>query len=278
MTAEVHDPMSRPTSRLAGMQRLAAGPRDPSAEIWRRLDVALAVALLAVLELAHASVKGDGGLLTAIFLVPFVAPIAVRRSWPAGALLASTAVLLIQDPFGHILTSLNGDQAVPMLLAYGAGAWLPTRRAVTALAIALVMTLFWALGPPDTVTTISQVPGPTFYVALLLVPTWGVARVIRRDRESARAFSELADTSLALSREEAATAVAAERARISVELHDIIAHSVSAMVVQAGSARLLLRTDPEQARESMSAIERTGRDALTDLRSLLGMLRRQEAP
>ena len=77
--------------------------------------------------------------------------------------------------------------------------------------------------------------------------------------------------------EEAAAAVAAERERISVELHDIIAHSVSAMVVQAGSARLLLRTDRERARESLSAIERTGRDTLTDLRSLLGMLRRQEA-
>jgi signal transduction histidine kinase len=49
------------------------------------------------------------------------------------------------------------------------------------------------------------------------------------------------------------------------------------MVVQAGSARLLLRSDPERARESLSAIERTGRDTLTDLRSLLWTLRRQEA-
>ena len=93
----------------------------------------------------------------------------------------------------------------------------------------------------------------------------------------AREFAELADATLALSRDEAASAVAAEREQISVELHDIIAHSVSAMVVQAGSARLLLRSDPERARESLSAIERTGRGTLTDLRSLLGMLRRQEA-
>ena len=95
--------------------------------------------------------------------------------------------------------------------------------------------------------------------------------------ESARAFAQLAESTLALSREETAAAVAAERERISVELHDIIAHSVSAMVVQAGSARLVLRTDRERARESLSAIEQTGRDTLTDLRSLLGIMRRQEA-
>ena len=242
-----------------------------------QLDLALAVGTLAVLEVVHATIPDGGGLATAIALVPFVAPLAVRHRWPLAALLASAAVVLIQNPFGQILTSINGDQAVPMILSYGAGAWLPTRPAVTALASSLWLMIVWTLMPPGGATTLSQVPGPTFYVVMLLVPTWSVARVIRRDRESAREFAQLAEATLALSREEAATAVTAERERISVELHDIIAHSVSAMVVQAGSARLLLRSDPERARESLSAIERTGRDTLTDLRSLLGMLRRQEA-
>jgi signal transduction histidine kinase len=243
----------------------------------RRLDLAVAIATLVGLEAVHATSSGGGGLVTAIALVPFVAPLAVRRRWPLAALLVSVAVVLIQKPFGEILRSLNGDQVVLLLLSYGAGAWLPGRRAVGALASALVLMITWALMPPGAATTLSQVPGPTFYVLVQLVPTWSVARVIRRHRESAREFSELAETTLALSREEAASAVAAERERISVELHDIIAHTVSAMVVQAGSARLLLRTDPERARESLSAIERTGRDTLTDLRSLLGMMRRQEA-
>ena len=243
-----------------------------------RLDLAVAVATLAVLEVVHATISDGGGLATAVALVPFVAPLAVRHRWPLAALLASTAVVLIQNPFGQILTSLNGDQAVPLLLSYGAGAWLPARRAILALTSALVLLLAWALVPPwGAATTLSAVPGPTFYVVMLLVPTWCVARVIRRDRESAREFSALADQTLAFSRQEAAAAVAAERERISVELHDIIAHRVSAMVVQAGSARLVLRTDRDRARESLSAIERTGRDTLTDLRSLLGMLRRQEA-
>jgi len=267
------------TAQSLDPQRPAARTIDPIGAIGRRLDLALGAGLLAVLELIHATTNGGGGLVTAFALVPFVAPIAVRRRWPLGALLASTAVVLIQKPFGgQILTSLNGDQAVPMLLSYGAGAWLPARRSVVALATALLLMIIWELIPPGGVTTLSGLPGPTFYVVGLLVPTWSVARLIRRDRESAREFSELADATLALSREEAAAAVAAERGRISGELHDIIAHSVSAMVVQAGSARLLLRSDPERARASLGAIERTGRDTLTDLRSLLGMLRRQETP
>ena len=242
-----------------------------------QLDLALAVVTLAVLEVVHATIADGGGLATAIALVPFVAPLAVRHRWPLQALLASVAVVLIQKPFGQLLTSLNGDQAVLLLLSYGAGAWLPARRAVAAVASALVMLIAWALMPPGAATTLSEVPGPTFYVVMLLVPTWSVGRVIRRDRESARKFAALADATVVLSRQEAAAAAAAERDRISVELHDIIAHSVSAMVVQAGSARLLLRTDPERARESLSAIERTGRDTLSDLRSLLGLLRRQQA-
>ena len=249
----------------------------PPATTVGRLDLAVAITVLAVLEVLHATLADGGGLDTAVALVPFVGPIAVRRRWPFGALLASVAVVLIQKPFGQLLTSLNGDQAVLLLLSYGAGAWLPTRSAVTALASGLGLMIVWALMPPGAATTLTQVPGPTLYVTALLVPTWSVARVIRRERESARAFSELAEMNLALSRAEAAAAVAAERERISNELHDIIVHSVSAMVVQAGSARLLLRSDRERARESLSAIERTGRDTLTDLRSLLGMLRRQEA-
>jgi signal transduction histidine kinase len=74
--------------------------------------------------------------------------------------------------------------------------------------------------------------------------------------------------------EQAEAAVIEERTRIADELHDVIAQGVSVMTVQASGARLLLRTDPARAREAILAVEETGREALTETRRLLGILRR----
>lgn len=73
--------------------------------------------------------------------------------------------------------------------------------------------------------------------------------------------------------EKARTAVAEERGRIARELHDIISHSVSVMVVQAGAAEQVMDSDAEQVRTSLRAIQQTGRDARLELRRLLGLLR-----
>jgi signal transduction histidine kinase len=72
-------------------------------------------------------------------------------------------------------------------------------------------------------------------------------------------------------------AVAEERARIARELHDVIAHSVSVMTVQAGAVRRLLQPGQERERLALEAIESTGREALTEMRRLVGLLRRQAA-
>jgi signal transduction histidine kinase len=73
--------------------------------------------------------------------------------------------------------------------------------------------------------------------------------------------------------EDAKHAVAEERSRIARELHDVVAHNVSVMVVQAGGARRTLDRDPARAREVIESIEATGRQALTEMRRLLGVLR-----
>jgi signal transduction histidine kinase len=67
-----------------------------------------------------------------------------------------------------------------------------------------------------------------------------------------------------------------ERTRIAGELHDVVAHALSAMVVQASAARRLVPRDPERAQAAFASVEVTGRDALTEIRSLLGVLRRED--
>ena len=138
----------------------------------------------------------------------------------------------------------------------------------------------WALhpGPDGSTTGAGQTALALFSVAMLLVPTWLIGSYVRRHGHRTSAFDELAARAADEKDSHEAAAIAAERARIGSELQDIIAHSISAMVIQAGSARLLLRTDPERARDSILTVEETGRQALSDLRRLLGMLRKRTTP
>ena len=76
--------------------------------------------------------------------------------------------------------------------------------------------------------------------------------------------------------EQARRAVVDERARIARELHDVVAHNVSVMVVQSGAARRTIERDPERAREVLTSVESTGRQALDEMRRLLGVLRTED--
>jgi signal transduction histidine kinase len=107
--------------------------------------------------------------------------------------------------------------------------------------------------------------------AVVLGLTWLAGFNVRHRQRRADHFQDQA-RELAHRHQQATRAVADERAGIARELHDIVAHSVSVMVIQAGAARHKLPTSPQKATDALLAVESAGRDALAELRHLLGLL------
>jgi len=112
---------------------------------------------------------------------------------------------------------------------------------------------------------------------LFLVP-WVLGCLVYERTRRSHAFAALAAQATAESAERERAAVTQERLTIGRELQDIIAHNVSVMVVHAGGARRLLGSEPDRARESILNVEQIGRDALAEMRRLLGLLRKDDDP
>lgn len=111
-------------------------------------------------------------------------------------------------------------------------------------------------------------------IALVLVwALWHIGRRLRFRGEYLRLLEERAEYLERERNADSERAVAAERTRIAREMHDVVAHQVSLMTVQAGAARTICRNNPEAASEAMAAVESAGRHALSEMRHLLGVLR-----
>ena len=113
-------------------------------------------------------------------------------------------------------------------------------------------------------------------VVVGLMP-WAVGRMLRARAAREHAHRELAERLDAERELLARESALAERARIARELHDVIAHSVSVMVIQAGGARIVMDTEPDRAEASLLQVERAGREALAELRRLVGSLHPADA-
>lgn len=231
-------------------------------------DALLAAALACIAELEVALDFGGGhGLASALAALGICAAVAWRRRAPLGVLLAIVVIALAASPLGSVV---GNDLATPFaafaIAVYTVGAELKPRPALAGIAIALCAG--WALQAPQ--FRFSDLLFATFTVAA----PWLVGRAMGGRRALTAALAERAQR---VERERdalARLAVAEERARIARELHDVLAHSVSVMVVQAEAAEEMLALRPERARHALVSIQDTGRDALGELRRLLGVMRR----
>jgi len=225
----------------------------------RVVDAFLAL-LLTVLVVLDASAEPFRGQALQPAALLMTAPLIWRRRWP----LLVFVVVIIGAVAGINAVPFAGLCAV-MVAAYSTGAY--DRNRPLSLGVMALTATFIALiggGMPD-------IPQPTAPY-LILLPLWLVGDALRAWRLRATASEDRA-TRLEQEREQAMRAATAEeQARIARELHDVVAHSVSVMVVQAGAARHVVRTSPEQAYEALLAVETCGREAMTELRRLLGVL------
>ncbi|MFD7027239.1 sensor histidine kinase [Streptomyces sp. NPDC059917] len=250
---------------LFGLQLLRA-PYDR----WRRRNAFVQDSLLALALTAPAFVPNfshiggqisnlpqqPGNALGLLLVLAQGLPPAFRRRWPAGALAIAAVAFATHQALGFPTTFASLGL---YLTLYSAGAHQVRHRREVALALsacyAVLTLLLNALGSPEAFLDFLA-----FY--LFMAAFWLVGRTVRKHRTQEAERQRLT----------AEVATATERARIARELHDVVTHHVTAMVIQADAAQFLLTSAPERAGESLTHVSDTGRRALTDLRHLLGVL------
>jgi signal transduction histidine kinase len=149
--------------------------------------------------------------------------------------------------------------------SYSAGAHLERRLALRGLAVVLLSLA--------TVVLIFDPSDWFFPITIFGLVPWLAGRAIRNQTVLARELAEKAELAEHAREEEERRAIVSERSRIARELHDVLAHNLSVMVVQAGGARRIVEKRPDQAVQVADLIERTGREALAELRQLFGPVR-----
>ena len=223
-------------------------------------------AILAVVAAAELAVLRIGPLLLTQ-LPSTVACLLLIWRRRAPLLVAPAAVLAIaaQELVGIPRNGPSTPIAIIGLACYSLGRQVDDLRGL--LGVVMVDAVIWV--PAGQLPA----PGDIPFVLVLTAGPWALGRLVRAHARSSEASAAEARR---LSEEQgraAREAVQAERARIARELHDVIAHSLSVMVVQAGAAEDLLRTDPHRAAQAMAEVQRAGRRALSETGRLLGLLR-----
>ena len=234
------------------------------------LIVAAGLVVLGQVELWVGNVITGPKALVAPLVILIAGSVAVRRRWPL------MVVSVVTISVAAIAIVAGSPDAVAVGVAYfcalyGLAVWTDTRGFLTGCGVVFGSNAVSALGPHRSwrdVLVWSVVSG----IAMLIARRAVRDRQLRAEALAARA--ELLEREQELRAHEA---VAEERARIARELHDLVAHNVSVMVVQAGAERHALGEEQASTRDALTSIEQAGRQALAEARRLLGMLRRKGA-
>ncbi|MFD5080900.1 sensor histidine kinase [Streptomyces sp. NPDC058371] len=199
--------------------------------------------------------------------------VALRRRMPEKMLVLAAVVGVLQLALDVGVSPANFSMLVIIYTVAADGArWASRFALIGGLCAAMLSQVRW----PQHETSTAGVVLITVFQTVPFALAWVLGDSIRTRRAY---LAQLEERAARLEKEREAqskVAVAAERARIARELHDVVAHNVSVMVVQADGAAYVLDTAPEQAKKALETISGTGRQALAEMRRLLGVLRTGE--
>jgi len=258
--------------------RAVAAPARPTARpLGIETPEIVIVALLMAIGLADTLLAASDDLsgqrwpiVVAMTLCPL--PLLVLRRHAAAALAGVTLIVLLAHFALTDMTPLFTPVATIVVAAFAAGAYTEAPRTY----------LLGALLPGIVAVVVltsdrSAAREDIAFPALVFLAAWFVGRLVHGRAQVAERL-ERQTAQLERERDELArAAVARERARIARELHDVIAHSVSAMVIQAGAARQVLARSPDESARALRTVREVGREALAELSRTLGFLRPGEA-
>ena len=206
-----------------------------------------------------------------LLLLGHTLPIALRRRFPVPVLAWALATGLA---FASLRLNLVSLGLAVLVYVYTVASRCPRRVSVAGLAATVAMLLAVFLVRPRAIGD----RGTVVIDCLTVAAAWWLGDATRRRQEAIGAARERA-VELERAREELARrAVVEEQLRIARELHDVVAHSMSIIAVQSGVGAHVLDSQPEEARKALTAIEVTSRQALTEMRRLLGVLRQEAEP
>ena len=229
---------------------------------WSREDLADAALALGLVAL-NASILGGttsraSGALPWVLSFVHALPVATRRRYPRASFALSAGAAGLYLSFGWPMVGLG---VASLVLLHTLAATTPRPASLAGLAALVAGMVGLTFVTADTVQ-----PDTLAGNAVVMVAAWALGDSARRRREQAVADQDLT----------ARRAVADERLRIARELHDVVAHSMSVIAVQAGTGRVVFDDDPARALEALAAIEGQSRQALEEMRRLLDVLRDRE--